>query len=154
MSNADESKRNEPREIYVQLANLAHDSFGKRRSYEWKLHFGLWTAVGAVVYSATRHKLSVFNSTGEAAVIGGLLFCSYFLHYTMVSRGHRMDKKWKHYYMDLAEGISTERPAKPRTHWLIEYMVWATPYMVFTGCLLYSAGRILGAISDGSHCHR
>lgn len=56
-------------ETYVHLARLAHDSFEQRRSYEWKMHFGLWAAIAAVVYTAIKEKIVVFECEPEAIII-------------------------------------------------------------------------------------
>ena len=39
-------------EIYVELAKLSQQSIDSRRTYEWKLAFGLWTGIGVFTYFA------------------------------------------------------------------------------------------------------
>ena len=71
------------KETYVQLARLAHDSFEQRRSYEWKVHFGLWAAIAAVVYSAIKEKIILFSNPLEAYAGGLILWAIYFLHFIL-----------------------------------------------------------------------
>jgi hypothetical protein len=143
MAEKSEQDKHDLRETYVQLARLAHDSFCDRRRHEWKMHFGLWSAVGAVVYFSKEHDIELFSGIKETRVIGALLFLSYALHYILVDRGHRIDKARKHYYMDLAEGLFPANPDAFNFPSLALSTLWAIPYLVFTGCLLYISGRLL-----------
>jgi hypothetical protein len=143
MSNKVDPKSSTPRSTYVELARLSHEAFVNRRNYEWKLHFGLWAALALVVYAAVQKKIHVFDSTKEAVLIGVVLLFSYVLHYLMVYRGHDIDKKQKHYYMDKAEGKCVNPPPPSKMpSWCIS-VFWALPYIVFTGSLIYITIRIL-----------
>src|SRR5689334_17076339 len=37
-------------DTWIELAKLSQESFFNRRSYEWKVAFGLWAAIGLVTY--------------------------------------------------------------------------------------------------------
>lgn len=143
MSTETEYKPNVSQETYVQLARLAHESFEQRRSYEWKMHFGLWAAIAAVVFAAIKEKISFFSCLSEAKLIGLILWAMYLLHFVMVSRGHWKDKQKKHFYMGKAEGqpVSTMEEYKITTFGL--QALWAIPYMVFTGFLICLAIKVL-----------
>ena len=143
MTNEQSSERAATRETYLQLCRLAHESFEQRRGYEWKMHFGLWIAVGAIVFAAAKEKIAVFSCSSEAVFVGVILWLSYFLHYFMVYRGHAIDKEKKHYYMAKAEGLSGPSIEKQKLpNWAVQ-VLWTIPYMVFTGLLIYLALKVL-----------
>ena len=95
------------------MAKLCQQSFENRRSYEWKLAFGLWTGLGLFTYFATEH----------AALISGLclflLAAAYFvlaavwslLWQPALHGANRKDKAWKHYYLHRAENRPEDRSA-------------------------------------------
>jgi hypothetical protein len=130
-------------ETYVQLARLAHESFEQRRSYEWKMHFGLWAAIAVVVLAAIKEKIVFFSSVSEAKFIGFILWGIYLLHFVMVSRGHWKDKQKKHFYMDKAEGLPVSGMEEYGTKSFCWQALWAIPYIVFTGFLIYLAINVL-----------
>ncbi len=35
---------------YIELSKLSQDGFLNRRSYEWKVAFGLWITIGFITY--------------------------------------------------------------------------------------------------------
>ena len=107
------------------------------------MHFGLWAAIAVVVSVATKEKIQVFCYPSEAISGGVVLLLSYLLHFIMVSRGHAIDKKKKHYYMAKAEGLpGTDIEKSKIPNWLVP-ILWAIPYMVFTGVLIYLALNVL-----------
>ena len=54
--------------------------------------------------------------------------------------------------MDLAEGSSTNKPSQSKGKTYIIFLLWALPYFIFTGCLLFYAGRILMKQDHYSKC--
>ena len=50
------------------LRDLAWESFDRRRGFEWKLSFGLWTALGALLGSLAAGKV-ILSETGERIVV-------------------------------------------------------------------------------------
>lgn len=136
------------KENFVQLARLAHDSFNQRRSYEWKIHFGLWAAIAAVVFAAKKEHIVIFTNPAIAWTIGVAIWLLYALHFAMVSCGHWQDKKRKHYFMAKAEGkqnVTMEKYSKGKFG---AQLLWAIPYMSFTGFLICLAITILLAIQS------
>lgn len=107
------------------------------------MHFGLWAAIALVVYAAVKNNITVFTSTKEASVIGVILFVSYGVLYTMLYRGHKIDKKKKQYYMDKAEGKFADPPPEPKMPPWVADILWMFPYISFTGILIYIASSIL-----------
>ena len=130
-------------ETYVQLARLAHESFEQRRRYEWKMHFGLWAAIAAVVFAAIKEKIIFFSCVSEAEWIGFTLWAAYLLHFIMVSSGHWKDKQKKHFYMAKAEGSPESNMEEYKIRHFLLQALWAIPYMVFTGSLIYLAIKVL-----------
>ena len=150
MSTNPEHEHSVSQETYVQLTRLAHESFEQRRNYEWKIHFGLWGAIAVVVFSATKEEIPVIQSCKEALWVGGMLLVSYLLHFIMVSRGHAIDKEYKHYYMAKAAGIPIPEIEKSKwPGWLVK-ILWTIPYLIFTGTLIYLAANVLLQVKTGS----
>jgi hypothetical protein len=46
MTDTIESDEVQKRDVYLRLADRAQHRFDQRREYEWKVNFGLWTAIG------------------------------------------------------------------------------------------------------------
>jgi hypothetical protein len=136
-------KQKVSQETYVQLARLAHESFEQRRSYEWKVHFGLWMAISAVVYVAISEKIGIIESPLWLKHIGFALWVMYLLHLGMVTRGHWQDKKRKHDYMRKAEGQENSEPDKYTLCAFGLQALWGIPYLAFTGSLIWFAIRLL-----------
>lgn len=135
-------------ETYVELARIAQDSFDKRRSYEWKMHFGLWASIAAVVYAVATKEIEIFSSLCQARTIGAILWAMYFLHFVMVSYGHWQDKKRKHYFMEMAEGkVDTQIEKYTIKHFGRQFL-WATPYLIFTALLIHFAIKIILSIQN------
>lgn len=140
-------------ETYVELAKLAHESFNQRRSYEWKVHLGLWSSVGLVVYVAIKEKieLPIFWIISASVIV----FIAYAIHLIMVSLGHWTDKKYKHYYTQKAEGntkaiFNTKEGKRPEEiTWCetidVKQLFWISPYLLFVISLLVTAVFLLDA---------
>ena len=92
-------------EIYLELAKLAQQSFENRRSYEWKVAFGLWTGIAAFTYFSVEHlgPLSASAQLGLliAYIIIGILWCA--VWQPSLRAAFDRDKDWKHYYLHRAE---------------------------------------------------
>ncbi|HVU88317.1 MAG TPA: hypothetical protein VHD36_13435, partial [Pirellulales bacterium] len=99
----------EQQKVYLELAKLSLKSFQHRREYEWKVAFGLWTAIGLFTYFIVK----------EGAYIDrGWLACGYvfsgfvwFICWQLpMRRGFDLDQEFKHYYMALAAGEKRDKP--------------------------------------------
>jgi hypothetical protein len=112
-------------EIYLELAKLCQQSFQNRQSYEWKIAFGLWTAIGTITFFATKHAGAISGwrcwVLGLAYFLVGAVWTAIwqpFLH-----SANRRDKKWKHYYMHRAENRAEKKveadpePDEPNILW-------------------------------------
>ena len=110
MSNAEE-KKDSP-SIYLDLAKMAQASTFNRRSYEWKITYGLWTGIGLLTYFvlSNSERISNFPSTflGILYLIFSLLWL--FLWQAPLRRAHLQDTLFKHYYMHRAEGREANWP--------------------------------------------
>jgi hypothetical protein len=102
-------------EIYLELAKLAQQSFESRRSYEWKLAFGLWTGIGFFTYFAVQHAGAfpwwalwlLLAAYLAIAVLGCVVW------QPPLRTAADCDKKWKHYYMHRAEQSRPEQRRDP-----------------------------------------
>jgi hypothetical protein len=98
---------------FTELAKISQDSFLNRRTYEWKVNFSLWSAIGLFTYFALSNASVAKNLPLFAlAVAYSVLFLIYALLWQIPMRqGFEMDKAWKHYYMHKAEGVlDQDRP--------------------------------------------
>ena len=129
---------------YIEMARLAQGSFDERRRYEWQVNLSLWAALGLLVYACIKENISVFDSTCGAYLFGGIVLIFYLVFHFMVSRGHAIDKSWKHYYLGRAEGAASEKAPKHRLEERWTYkIVWWIPPVGFTVALLYLVIRVL-----------
>jgi hypothetical protein len=121
---SDTSEWNKDRaSVYIDLAKMAQGSFQDRRVYEWKIAFGLWTGIAALTYFvvSSKDRLSSFPThyLGWIYVTFGAVWLAFWL--IPLRRAFELDKRYKHYYMQRAEGspasleLSKDRPAKVTT---------------------------------------
>lgn len=156
MDKHSEKVKNEPQKVssetYSELAKLAHESFNQRRNYEWKAHLGLWSSVGLVVYVAIKEHIEISISWLILAAI--MVFIAYAIHLIMVSWGHWIDKKYKHYYTRKAEGdtkatLEEEGKRPEDVKWIktidVKQAFWISPYLLFVISLLVTAIFLLDA---------
>ena len=104
------------KEIALELARLAQDSFQNRRSFEWKVAFALWS--GIALFTAFLAREPGLVSGWRLALLFifylGVLATWFFLWQIPLRRAFDTDKQWKHYYMHKAEGRADN--ADPRTN--------------------------------------
>lgn len=100
------SDDHERAEMYVELAKMSQESFLNRRSYEWKVAFGLWTAIGLITFFAIEHAdefdSGLVFSLGICYVLIGT--CWLILWQFPLRLAFEKDQEFKHYYMTCAEG--------------------------------------------------
>ena len=128
---------------FVRMAELSQGAFAERRRYEWRINFGLWAALAIVTYACIREKIQVFSNCWEPYVFGILLFLVYVIHQIM-SRAHNLDKHWKHYYLDRAEGFhSVVRPTPYGQTALRLRFWWVIAQLGFTVAVILLGIRVL-----------
>lgn len=153
----DEDEEEKDSERWIELAKLSQESFLNRRSYEWKVAFGFWTAIGVITY---------FGAMSEEKVkAAGWVYCLIpiyfivglswlFLWQAPMRRAFQKDQDFKHYYMEKAEGRTPDRPSSD----LMPYWeaitgrqgVWTWAQTVFTWCVLLFSLMVLLYVKDGS----
>ncbi len=111
-------------EKYIELAKLSQQAFEERRRFEWRLVFSIWMALGLIAYTAVTQ--DVFVPPEALWALSGVLFVAFALYLNAVRRAHRIDKDWKHYYLDRAEDKETKRPKKESLSWL----EWIAPQIL------------------------
>jgi len=90
---------------WIELAKLAQLNFDGRRTLEWRLAFGFWTAIAA--FTAAFFSGEVHRPSGD---FGTYLWISYviILGLTLVfwqlplHDAHAGDRSWKHFYIEQA----------------------------------------------------
>jgi len=112
---------------YIELAKMSQESFFNRRSYEWKVAFGLWTAIGLITYYVCEHpKVMTPALIGLTAFIYlAILGLWHFAWQVPLRTAFENDQQFKHYYMHQAEGRNAVFPEKDK---LIKYgdVIWST----------------------------
>ena len=125
---------------YVELAKLSHEAFNGRRQYEWRVNFGLWTALGAVTYFSVTNKIQVFETPFRAYLAGAFLLGLYLNFQVMISIANHKDKKWKHIYQTKVDGFT--RTDTPIIRCVLS-VLWLVSQFGFTVCLIYLVIRLL-----------
>jgi hypothetical protein len=134
-------------EAFTKLAESGFVSFNERRKYEWKVNFGLWTALAIMIgFGATTpvHKLRFLN--GYLFLVPHLLvFISYWLWTAGLHARNSNDKKFWELYRMRAEFLVDGRPEwifKEKDHdkffgWFLKDGRWSKyPQIVFTFILI------------------
>lgn len=101
-------------ETYLELAKMSQESIFNRRSTEWKVAFGLWTAIGLITYFAVEqsHGISMGILVGFGFLYLLILVVWFFGWQVPLHRAFKHDKAFKHYYMHKAEGRCADWPAE------------------------------------------
>lgn len=126
----DQDRGKSEHEIFLELAQMAQQSFDGRRVYEWKAAYGLWTAIGVFTFFAIQNPGIVPPSYSSRLWIA---YAAIWLVWTFIWQpamrtAFDLDKRWKHYYMHRAEkGRPPERSeADP---WTSKPEKWCSRYM-------------------------
>jgi hypothetical protein len=92
-------------ETFLELAKLSQQSFQNRQSYEWKIAFALWTAIGIFTYFAVEHPGAI---SGSGPLVLGIpylilfgVWC--FLWKPALHNASNKDKDWMLYFTHRAE---------------------------------------------------
>ena len=96
-------------EIFLELAKLSQQSFENRRSYEWKVAFGLWTAIGLATYFMVEHSQVITPATFAWLIISYIIVLITWVFFWQVSTQSR--------FCDQA----ASQPQRPRRRWSL---VW------------------------------
>lgn len=99
-------------EVFLALAKLSQESFFNRRTFEFKVAFGLWTAIGLITYVAVEHPDIIATwSLWVLGIVYLLIFVFWVVGWQLpLRRAFEIDKKFKHYYMHRAEGRLAKFP--------------------------------------------
>jgi hypothetical protein len=154
----------------LELAKMSQESFFNRRSYEWKVAFGLWIAIGAITYIGIEKAASLGPTTPSR--LGWLyvaIAVSWIFFWQWPTRLAFMDDKdFKHYYMHMAEGREARWPPdQPKSwrrvvcildengRWVCSWraMGWAAGQTLFTiavliGSWIAVSGAVAGSATD------
>lgn len=127
---------------FLDLSRLAHDSLANRQQYEWRVNFSLWTAIGLVVYASVTNKLVIFRTDCGGWMWLSILVVTYVGFLALVTRGHKIDRSFKHYYMDKAEGKEATRPDTKNSPWYVT-IGWPLTQVIFTAAIGWLALQLL-----------
>lgn len=94
---------------FIELAKISQQSIESRRTVEWKVGFGFWTAIAAFTYFVAQSptpltvcQYIIISLLYLAAQVIWILYWQIPLHHAYL-----VDKDWKHHYMHCAEkGVS------------------------------------------------
>lgn len=92
-------------ETLMTLANSCWTEYDTRRSYEWKVSFGLWTAIGIISGFALKEDFLLPFSKGHIGLIVFIiLLVVIFMGYYYFQRGlftsNKHDQAKRHYYIN------------------------------------------------------
>jgi len=130
---------------FLELSRLTHDSFSNRQRYEWRVSFSLWTAIGLVVYASVTQRINIFESACSERLAFLVLMATYIGFISLVTRGHHIDKAFKHYYMNRAEGKEATSPLSQPTPWYVT-VGWPLTQVIFTAAIAWLALQLLSGV--------
>jgi hypothetical protein len=137
---------------YLELAKLSQESIKNRQSFEWRINFSLWAALGLIVFALIRHRIppcSLCNYLTGAGLL--LVAVGYVWSIGLIAWAHSIDKRWKQYYLGRADGTdpNLEKPSrKSAPSW-----EWPVSQVLFTGGLILLAIGVLHGIGkSGNSC--
>lgn len=134
------------RHDYIRLAELSHAAFSERRQYEWKINFAFWGSLALLVYAIVRENILHVFQINHLYLFGSILFSLYLFHIIMISRAHNIDKEWKHYYLDRAEGLQNVKRPQPYGKTPPHYrFAWIIVQIIFTASLII---LVIGLLSN------
>jgi hypothetical protein len=110
----------------IELAKTNQENLWKRRSIEWKVNFGLWTALGIVTGFSYSEGVN-FHPVGVGVVLF-LVFAAYVWNNLGTIISNEKDLDWIIYYKVLAENeLTPENKAtrkRPNPEWSYKHYIW------------------------------
>ncbi|MCH8840529.1 MAG: hypothetical protein IH831_07605 [Planctomycetes bacterium] len=93
---------------YMELAKLCQQSYDTRRSYEWKVMFGLWTGIGVFTWFVVQNNTVISGSTTTWIGIGYVCaFIVWLFSWPSLHVSNAFDVTCRKYYQRKAEGLSS-----------------------------------------------
>jgi len=127
---------------WVRLAELSQAAVDSRRGYEWRVNFSLWAALALTAYYGRTDLDLRISSMCWKVTLGLFIIALYALFQQKVHVAHETDKRFKHYYLDRAEG--KEKPRNPELPKWYEFdWRWAIPPVGFTALLVFEVLSLL-----------
>lgn len=152
------------RNLFLKLAQLSQQSIENRRSYEWKVAFGLWAGIGLFTWFAVQNRLVPGKPIWIVVAYAAVLVIWSVLWQLPLHRAYEQDKRWKHYFADRAESRSDSLTADPRLSppncWVALRSLWfwgqvlmtavflSVSFCLVTGASAASAAAVGDRVSD------
>ena len=115
-----EEKALKERQIYLELAKLQFDAHKNRQTYEWRINFSTWAALGLVASFIVTQKIDAHDCFwGDSCIrallitAGAALFASYCWVMLLCANNHRKDQDYKQKYANKADPSFVPPPTKP-----------------------------------------
>jgi hypothetical protein len=126
--------------IFVDLAKVSQESFLSRRSFEWKVAFGLWTGIGIWTHFVLSNAgISTIPTQYSFQFLGaiylGIALVWLFFWQIPNRKAFEQDNLFKHYYMKHAEGRKPSYPLEVG-YWQMLRNPWTYGQFGFTVILL------------------
>jgi hypothetical protein len=86
-------------ETIINLVNSCWIEYDTRRSYEWKVSFGLWTAIGIMVGFSFKENFIFPFKTWEIITLLSIILFSYILFQLGLFQSSKWDQRKRHYYI-------------------------------------------------------
>jgi hypothetical protein len=125
---------------WLELAKLSHEDFKNRRELEWKLLFGLWTAIATFTYFAIFNKMDFGQNLGWLGSLYVFAFLMSAVWLIPLQKAHADNRAYWKYYMDKAEQLQScdgKRVQRPILSWKSVHILWAGAQLGFTGIFLF-----------------
>jgi hypothetical protein len=87
-------------EILLSLSETLRNSYDTRRTYEWKVSFGLWTAIGIIAGFALKEDFSVPFNKWWGILFLGLILIGYLIFHYGLEKSNTHDQKKRHIYIN------------------------------------------------------
>jgi hypothetical protein len=154
-------------DILLSLANASQSEYDTRRSYEWKVSFGLWTAIGVISGFALKEDFNLPVSDMWIFFLLSVIFLAYTWFHYGLHRSNCHDQRKRYFYIKSyihpELGINQEL-LKPEEAKLFEkvksskgrfYQVWSHgSQILITTVFLIILGAILTNKEINSRCNQ
>lgn len=143
MSNPSDKNAVEAKE-WIELAKLAQENFHNRRSYEWKLAFGFWTAIGAFTSPFILDKIP--KGANLESFKNQLHWFYIFIWLVTVvcwqiplHSAHAGDREYKFYYIGRIKGMKEKQLPNDGLfkNWGTRNVLWCIGQCVISAVFLY-----------------
>jgi uncharacterized membrane protein YhaH (DUF805 family) len=86
-------------DILISLANSSQSEYDTRRTYEWKVSFGLWTAIGVISGFALKENFNLPMNSFLIYLLLTIIFLAYIWFQYGLHKSNDHDQKKRYFYI-------------------------------------------------------